>query len=107
MPDFRLKFHDWRTKRIVCGYFDVDFVYTAFIWCARRSGEGPAKMCDVLLPANWLGVDLGLCVGMNVGKLLANSSHAIACHDVERIGRDVIGTVWRSVAIWDLRKEGK
>lgn len=80
MPHFSLKLHHWRPERIIGRDFDVDVVGTALVRSVWRSWERAAEMCDILLVADGLDLDLRILVFVDVGKFFANSAHAIASH---------------------------
>lgn len=80
MPHFGFKLHDWRAERIIGGDLDVDTVVATLIRRIRGPWEGTTEMCDILMIANGLNLDLRSLVFMDVGKFFGHPAHAITSH---------------------------
>jgi hypothetical protein len=81
MPDFGLKFHDWRPERVFRGDANVDKIGTALVGSPRRTTERSSQMGKVVITTHSLRSHLGVGIGMDVRNLLCNAAGSVRRHD--------------------------
>ena len=80
MPHFRFKFHAGGTKGVVGRDGDLDIEGTTFIGSPRRTRKGSTQIRDIIMISDRFDFDLGMGIGLDVGKFFAHASHAISRH---------------------------
>lgn len=73
MPDLGLKAHVRRPKRIVSGDFDVDQVFSAFIWSVGGTEELAQQMCKIFAATRGIDYNLGVLVTVDIGEFLGDT----------------------------------
>lgn len=84
MPDFGLKFHNWRPERVIGGDLDVNLISTTFVWSIWRTWEDSSQVCHIILAADGLRRDLRVGIGMDISQFLGNAPSPVASHNVLR-----------------------
>lgn len=80
MPHLGFEFHDWWSERVVDRDLNVDVIQATLIWSSRWPWKRASEVCDIVLTTDWLGLDLGMCIGVYVGDFFPDAPGAVARH---------------------------